>query len=243
MFRKKITSPLLLVLVLLTGPSLLCDTSNPLRTNIPDDCDCSASDGSCELSISCRGGCTRFCGSGGNCWGECSADWATIQRPRAPVVEESPFANDDLTRTFLEHTTQLQASFLLNTDTRTTCSCEKTPKRTCFGKVSCPDGCTSAAGSDDSCFLACRADVFSPRISVKFSQKTGVEIVAALSQQLHQKIKFTPNARYRAVRYDLEITDDDVWNVLRFLAKQGVVKFNGVDLQEIGELLKGRRKP
>lgn len=37
-----------------------------------DDCNCEAPDGSCSASISCAGGCIRFCGPSGNCYAECS---------------------------------------------------------------------------------------------------------------------------------------------------------------------------
>jgi len=37
-----------------------------------DDCDCVAPDGSCSATVSCAGGCTRFCGNNGNCYAYCS---------------------------------------------------------------------------------------------------------------------------------------------------------------------------
>jgi hypothetical protein len=55
--------------------SLLLASIVGVSAAVPDDCDCSASDGSCSASISCQGGCTRFCGPGGNCYAECSGDY------------------------------------------------------------------------------------------------------------------------------------------------------------------------
>jgi hypothetical protein len=243
-FRKKAPGTLLSIFVLWIGPSLLGDTSYRFKTNMPDGCSCVSPDGSCSLSISCQGGCLQHCAE--NCWGECSsADSSGMPRPTTPPVEKRfLLENSYLTQTSWETTAELQVSFLNNPlQPKTTCSIEKTAKRTCFGRVSCPSGCTSAAGSGDTCFLACRADVFSPRISLKFSQKTGDEIASALSQELHQRITFKPLSRYKGARYDLEFDDDDAFNALNFLARQGIVKFNGLDLREITRLLQRRRNP
>ena len=57
------TAVLLIIVSILIGPSPAASL---------EDCDCVAPDGSCSASISCRGGCTRFCGNNGNCYAECS---------------------------------------------------------------------------------------------------------------------------------------------------------------------------
>src|SRR5215467_7980094 len=41
-----------------------------------DTCSCSAPDGSCSASVTCKGGCTKFCGNNNNCYAECSGAYS-----------------------------------------------------------------------------------------------------------------------------------------------------------------------
>jgi hypothetical protein len=43
-----------------------------------ENCSCSAPDGSCRASISCRGGCEDFCGNDGACGAQCSDSLAIL---------------------------------------------------------------------------------------------------------------------------------------------------------------------
>jgi hypothetical protein len=41
-------------------------------------CACSAPDGSCSISVTCSGGCTRFCGNNDNCSASCSGSYSFL---------------------------------------------------------------------------------------------------------------------------------------------------------------------
>lgn len=43
-----------------------------------EDCSCSAPDGSCSASVSCSGGCTKFCGNNDNCSASCSGSFEIL---------------------------------------------------------------------------------------------------------------------------------------------------------------------
>lgn len=45
-----------------------------------DNCSCTASDGSCSVSVSCAGGCTRYCGNNNNCYAYCSGSYSFLGR-------------------------------------------------------------------------------------------------------------------------------------------------------------------
>lgn len=45
---------------------------------VRDTCTCSAPDGSCSASVSCTGGCTKFCGNNDNCSASCSGRYAFL---------------------------------------------------------------------------------------------------------------------------------------------------------------------
>jgi len=57
------------VIVLLLSPALSHFASPAF---IFEACSCTAKDNSCSVSISCQGGCTKFCGDNDNCHAECS---------------------------------------------------------------------------------------------------------------------------------------------------------------------------
>ncbi len=75
----------------------------------PDDCDCSATDGSCSASISCQGGCIRFCGNGGNCYAECSGGYGYLG---AETTLEMPNATYPQLVTALAHLSGKQMVFV-----------------------------------------------------------------------------------------------------------------------------------
>lgn len=58
--------------------SLTCLTlvTVPPTSVSADNCSCSAPDGSCSASVSCKGGCTKFCGNNNNCSAECSGAYS-----------------------------------------------------------------------------------------------------------------------------------------------------------------------
>lgn len=123
-----------------------------------------------------------------------------------------------------------------------TCSCDAAPGRTCHGTVTCPDGCTSLCGAGDTCYLSCWSDGFQPRITIKFVEKTGQEIAALLSAKIRKRIEFIPNPRNANATYDLELKDDDLFNVLNYLYKRGKVRFDGSDFSKIYDLRKQVRQ-
>lgn len=46
--------------------------TTPAYPALRADCNCVAPDGSCSASVSCTGGCTKFCGNNDNCYAYCS---------------------------------------------------------------------------------------------------------------------------------------------------------------------------
>lgn len=116
------------------------------------------------------------------------------------------------------------------------CACDPAPGRTCHGTITCPNGCTSLCGSGDSCYLSCRSDTFKSRVTAKYVQKTGQEIAALLSTETHKRIEFVPFPRNEGQKYDLQLKDDDLFNVLNYLYKRGKVRFDNVDFSRIRKL-------
>lgn len=218
--------------------------------SMPDDCACTAPDGSCSVSISCREGCLISCQNDGNCFAECLGWVSSMLRPE---TTNSPASESVLSRAahlsslsaFTKSpvlTVPLNRAELAITGQSSICSCEKAPGRTAEGRINCPDGCTSFCGSGDSCYLSCRSGVLSPRITVNLVQKTGNEIAANLSKDLNTEVTFLPSRRNARARYDVDIRNDDGFNVLNYLNKQGKVTIGGVDFGKIRELLKEVRK-
>jgi hypothetical protein len=62
-------SAVLLTLALLVLAFTSHSASPPTRL---ESCSCTAPDGSCSASISCKGGCVDWCGSGGDCYAQCA---------------------------------------------------------------------------------------------------------------------------------------------------------------------------
>jgi len=73
-----------------------------------EDCECTATDGSCSAVISCQGGCTRFCGNGGNCYAECSGGYGYLA---TETTLEMPNATYPQLVTALAHLTGKQMVF------------------------------------------------------------------------------------------------------------------------------------
>lgn len=122
-----------------------------------------------------------------------------------------------------------------------TCSCEKSSQRTCGDTVRCDKGCSAVCGYKDTCLLSCASDYVGLRITVKLVRKRAGEIASVLTRQTQKHIEFTPYPRNSRTLYDLEIKDDDIWNVLKFLDKFGNVKFNGVDFPTLRKLQRESR--
>lgn len=225
--------------------------SVPPVANMPEDCDCASADGACSVSISCRRGCLITCRNDGNCFAECLGSFASMLRPEttnSPASESVRGTAAQLnmltafTTKYPVLTVPLNRAEPAITEQRSICSCARAPGRTAEGKVNCPDGCTSFCGSGDSCYLSCRSGVLSPRITVSLVHKTGNEIAADLSKSLSTKVAFVPYPRNVRARYDVDIRNDDGFNVLNYLNKQGKVTIGGVDFGKLRELLKEVRK-
>ncbi|HEU4767551.1 MAG TPA: hypothetical protein VFS77_09250 [Pyrinomonadaceae bacterium] len=67
--KRHLVFPLILVLLLLCGSSF---SSSSFGASQPEDCSCSASDGSCTASASCGGRCIAHCLPMGDCDAECA---------------------------------------------------------------------------------------------------------------------------------------------------------------------------
>jgi hypothetical protein len=111
------------------------------------------------------------------------------------------------------------------------CSCVDTPENTCQGTVNCPDGCTAVCGTKDTCFLSCRTDFLTSRVTLRFVKKSGQFIVDKLSRKLHKNITFKPNVGEETAVYDFELKKSDAWPILSFLNKHGIVKINNKDFR------------
>lgn len=127
---------------------------------------------------------------------------------------------------------------------QTTCSCE-TPDRICKdgrpclgckSSVTCQGGCTAFCGTHDACYFSCRNDILNARITVQFVKKTGTEIVAVLSERTHKTIEFVPFKGNLLAKYDYEIKNDDVFNILHFLYQRGDVKVNGMGFEKFEKI-------
>jgi hypothetical protein len=62
-----------LVLAIISAPQESKSRAVPFKS-----CSCSAPDGSCSVTISCQGGCDKFCGNGDNCWATCSGFFSDL---------------------------------------------------------------------------------------------------------------------------------------------------------------------
>jgi hypothetical protein len=75
---------------------LLALLSTPIRSASPgpvfQDCYCQAPDGSCWVTISCAGGCVKFCGSNGDCSAECSGSLSVLAAEVNLSITEGTYA-------------------------------------------------------------------------------------------------------------------------------------------------------
>jgi hypothetical protein len=125
---------------------------------------------------------------------------------------------------------------------KVTCSCDKiSGYRDCATNVTCSDGCTNLCGSGDKCYASCTKGVFDQRYTIAFVKKTGQEIASEMSTVTHQKIEFVPYRRNRGEQYDLNLKNDDLFNVLNYLNKRGNVRFNGMDFSKVRGLRSKKR--
>jgi hypothetical protein len=92
----------LVVVVIATLPSS-ASTSKAL-----DDCTCQAADGSCSVTISCRGKCIKHCGTNGDCWAECSGFYTPLG---LETNLEMPYGNESQLTSLLAQTTGQDISF------------------------------------------------------------------------------------------------------------------------------------
>jgi hypothetical protein len=53
-------------------------TPSAYPTFVRESCSCSAPDGSCSASVTCTGGCTKFCGNNDNCSASCSGHYGFL---------------------------------------------------------------------------------------------------------------------------------------------------------------------
>jgi hypothetical protein len=111
------------------------------------------------------------------------------------------------------------------------CSCADTPENTCHGTVTCPDGCTAVCGSKDTCYLSCRTDLLASPVTLRFVKKDGKFIAKTLSAKVNKEIKFEPYKRREKELYTFELKKSDIWPILSFLNKRGVVTVNNKDFR------------
>jgi len=75
---KKKACAALLTTVLLCFVLSTSSRSAPVPAPFEETCSCVAEDGSCSASVTCNGGCERYCGNNDNCWAECSGFYSTL---------------------------------------------------------------------------------------------------------------------------------------------------------------------
>ena len=127
---------------------------------------------------------------------------------------------------------------------KVTCSCENGKgKDKCNPKTICSDGCTAVCGPHGACGSYCRREIYDDRFSVSLVKKTGEQIASELSALTHQKIEFEPYRQTKGFRYDVDMKNDDIFNVLNFLSKRGTVWLNRIDFSKIRELQNRKTNP
>ena len=70
---KKLSASLLASLFILSFLSAPIHSAS--SASMIEECSCSAPDGSCSASVTCSGGCTKFCGNNDNCSASCSGSY------------------------------------------------------------------------------------------------------------------------------------------------------------------------
>ena len=126
---------------------------------------------------------------------------------------------------------------------KVTCSCEYGKgKEKCSPKTVSSDGCTAVCGPRGACGSYTRREVYDDRFTVSFVKKTGEQIASELSALTHQGIEFEPY-RGKGVRYDVDMKNDDIFNILNFLSKRGTVRLNGTDFSKIRQMQNTKPNP
>ena len=103
---KKINAAVLtsaLVLATLTSVPSSANPSSSLQ-----DCTCQALDGSCSVTVNCKGQCQKYCGNNGDCWAECSGFYGALG---LETNLEMPYGNDAQLTSLLAQTTGQDISF------------------------------------------------------------------------------------------------------------------------------------
>lgn len=135
----------------------------------------------------------------------------------------------------------LSLAFFSTASGQNSCSCKATDGPSA-AQARCPKGCSAICSHGDSCYAGCGEDI-SARVSLILYNKDARTIAASLSQQSGRRITFTP--RRKSERFNLELKNDPIWNVLSFLNKRGKIVVDGVDFNKFEELrramLKGGR--
>lgn len=73
-----------IVMSVLTS-ALITGSAHSNHHGLPmDSCSCSASDGSCDSSVTCSGGCVNFCAGQGDCYGACSGVYTGLGIKASP---------------------------------------------------------------------------------------------------------------------------------------------------------------
>jgi len=75
---KKTSCAVLLTAVCISLSLSTSSHSAPLSPTRLDSCSCQADDGTCSATVTCSGGCNRYCGNDDNCWAECSGFFSTL---------------------------------------------------------------------------------------------------------------------------------------------------------------------
>lgn len=73
---RKVNAAILTSALSLAMLATLSGSASPSLTF--QECTCQALDGSCSVTITCTGGCERYCGEDGDCYAECSGFYGTL---------------------------------------------------------------------------------------------------------------------------------------------------------------------
>jgi hypothetical protein len=74
----KIPSYAFLLTAILICAMLSTPTRSASSPAFVETCYCEAADGSCSATVTCRGGCQKYCGNNDDCWAECSGFYTAL---------------------------------------------------------------------------------------------------------------------------------------------------------------------
>lgn len=86
---RKLTAVVLTSALILVLGSVLTRSASSAFTI--ETCSCTAKDNSCWVSISCQGGCTKFCGNNDNCHAECSGLYEVLGMQLTLEMQDSNY--------------------------------------------------------------------------------------------------------------------------------------------------------